>query len=171
MPNVILICSIVNQEMGFWACLWGITLIMLIDIGRPILIVGEVIPWKRILVYIKQKMSWACIHCSLLTVEVVWPTVSISFCLDFLSMTHYTFNCELKQIFLSWSWLGLDVLSQQQERKEDNPKTSFFLVFSSDKTLSFLENQVGIQRDTKCPRPARCFFSLSKCIYLKQELH
>lgn len=44
MPIAILRSSIVNRGMDFWACLWGIILIMLTDIQRPILIADGVIP-------------------------------------------------------------------------------------------------------------------------------
>lgn len=33
-----------NNIYGLWACLWEIVLILLIDMGRPILILGETIP-------------------------------------------------------------------------------------------------------------------------------
>lgn len=127
MPIVILTSSIVNREMDYWACPWEITLIKLTDIWRSILIVDEVISWKGILACRKQKRGQAGVSCSLLTGEVLWPTVFASICLGFLSMMHYTLNCELKQTFLSFSWLCLDILSQQQEGYWDNHQnvTSF----------------------------------------------
>lgn len=138
LPIVILTSSIVNRGMDFWTCLWGIILIMLTDIRRSFLIADEFIPLKAILACIKQKWGKACIRCSLLTGEVLWPTVSCSVCLDFLSLMHYTLNCELKQTFLSFSWLCLDILSQQQERYWDNHQNvTSFSIFIWQNTPSF----------------------------------
>lgn len=36
-----------GQEMNLWACLWGIIWIILIDVGRPLSIVGRIIPWTE----------------------------------------------------------------------------------------------------------------------------
>lgn len=138
MPIAILTSSIVTKGMDFWACLWGIILIMLTDIQRSILIADGVIRWKGILACVKQKGGQACIHCSLLTGEMLWLTVSGSVCLDFLFMMHYTLNCEVKQTFLSLSWICLDILSQQQERYWDNHQNvTSFSIFIWQNTPSF----------------------------------
>lgn len=92
-------CPRALEWQGKWAsahirleCLCGIVLINLIDVGRPIWIVGGNILWTGVLYYIRWRMaSWTTMpvlmHCSLiLTVGVTWPVLSTSRHSDFPAM-------------------------------------------------------------------------------------
>lgn len=75
------------SEMHHRACLYKITLVMLIDMRRPILVVSRIIPWAGDLGLHTAEKSWACIQPSLhLNVDAMWPVPSGSCHYNFLVM-------------------------------------------------------------------------------------
>ena len=89
------------SEMSNRAWLYRITFVMLIDMRRPILIVGRIIPWAEDLGLHTAEKCWACIQPSLhLTVDAMWPAPSGSCHYNFLAMV----DCTLEVWFRIYSF-------------------------------------------------------------------
>lgn len=68
--------------MNLWICPWVIKLIILIDMGRPILLVGKTFPWSEAYKSEKWHSTDICIHLSL-TVDAMLSDTSSSCHLGF----------------------------------------------------------------------------------------
>lgn len=62
------------MEACFWACLWRIIQNELIKVGGPILTEDSIIPWVRVLDYLKKRKLRVRVWC-FLTMDATWPDI------------------------------------------------------------------------------------------------